>query len=200
MKSIIKTLSSTLLALVTLLFLIPSAYANRNALVLGDVIYDGNACPKGSVDISLSSANLINIQFKKLKVQNKGRNQFNHHKTCSLRVPINVAKGMSISLKSASYKGDIVLAKNNLARMMTVFNFAGKYSDKYVVDFNGPETKRYFLQDQLSALANIWSGCGQNTMLSVVISARLKGNNNAHSMAGSNSSIMMRLKSRNCQR
>jgi len=181
------------------LMTLPIAEANRNTVSIGKVLYEGTICPEGSTNVSFTQKNIINIEFNQAQIQSKSRNKHNILKRCVVKVPIKVPHNMSVAIESAKYTGNHSLAPLSTARLMTVFNFANKKSNRTYIDLNALDKKNYSFEDPLDNLSTSWSSCGQDIVILITTSIRLKNKQNIFSSIGSHSAISTKIKYRNCQ-
>lgn len=200
-KGLSMNITKTAILAAALLMTIPESPAIPNQASLGNVAYSGSACPGGSVNVALNASKTqLRINFKQYIVEARGRNKANQRKTCSLAIPIKVPKGFSVSLVSANHNGKLSLSSGSQVRIMNAFSFQGRNGGRFKTDFKGPNSNGYSLQDPLSKLASVWSGCGQVSVLRITTSTRVKSDGgNGHSFADSGQGFVTNLRYRSCQ-
>jgi len=178
----------------------PTTWADIQSIQLGNVKYSGSACPAGSVTTFIEPATAqIHIHFNQYIVEAHGRNQ-GLRKTCQLSIPIKVPNGVSISLVSAEYNGKVALPTGGQARIMNAYSFSGRRGMRFKTEFQGPSTQGYSLHDPLSSFASVWSPCGQDTVLRVTTSTRIKTRTSNHrAYADSQQGFVTQLRYRSCQ-
>lgn len=188
------------LLLFVLLLSTATAWGNFKDIQLGDIKYSGSACPSGTVSANLNpNTAQLHIHFRQYKVEAHGRNQ-RLRKTCQLNIPIHVPNGVSISLVSADYNGQVSLPEGSQARMMNAYFFSGTRGMRFKTDFQGPHSRRYTLHDPLSSFASVWSPCGQDTVLRITTSTRIKTRmREASSFADPQQGFLTQLRYRSCQ-
>ena len=177
------------------------AAGHKNSISLGRIAYSGNACPSGSVSARLNGGNeQLVINFKQYVVESRGRNQRNIKKTCNIALPIIVPEGISVSLVSANYTGQVSLPKGSHVRFMNAYSFRGRRGSRFRADIHGPHHQGYTFHDPLSSFASIWSACGRDTILRITTSTRIKTNGaDGKSLADPRQGLMTQLRYRSCQ-
>ncbi len=201
------TIFSLLLGISFVLGLTPLNASNTvPSISLGRIAYSGSACPNGSVSASLNKNNAtLHINFNQYVVEVHGRNQHSLRKTCDIALPIQVPKGVSVSLVSANYNGKVSLPAGSHARFMNAYSFSGRRGSRFKTDLHGPNSNGYSFRDSLSSFASVWSACGKNTTLRITTSTRIKTDGTAakeakgKTLADSRQGFITQLRYRSCQ-
>lgn len=185
-------------------FLLASTFAmsaSAKDIQLGQVAYGGSACPTGTVSVNLNQdKSQLYINFNQYVVETHGRNQQNSRKTCDIAIPLKLPAGLSVSLVSANYNGNVSLPAGSHARIMNAYSFSGRSGARFKTDFHGPNDNGYSLRDPLSSLASVWSGCGKDVTLRITTSTRIKtSGTDLKTHADSSTGFVTQLRYRHCQ-
>lgn len=173
LKNTLVLLKSVLLA--TAIGFSSANASEQNTTYLGKVNYKGTACPKGSVNVSLTGGkSKLSVSFRDYFIQARGRNAKGTRKSCSIAIPLHVPEGWSVSLVNAKYRGNLAIPAGGNGRLVSTYSFSGKRGKSYKVNFDGPRTQQFQLRDPLSSLASVWSNCGKKTTLHINTSMRVK--------------------------
>lgn len=174
--------------------------AEQNSTYVGKVNYEGSACPKGSVKVSLKdSKSNLSVSFRDYSILAKGRNVRGTRKSCSIAIALHVPKGWSLSLVNARYSGSLAIPAGAQGKLVNTYSFSGKRGNSYKVNFNGPRIQNFQLRDSLSSFASVWSHCGKKTVLRINSSMRVKSADSGNeSAAESSQNFETKLRFRRC--
>lgn len=145
---------------------------------LGQPTYGGNGCPQGTASVSLTEdAKTMSVLFDRfLSEAGNTTGRRVDRASCNLRIPVKVAPGYSVSIIHSDYRGFVAVpGQGAYATFNSEFFFAGQgRGPKTTKKFVGPMSDSYLISSDVVAQA--WSPCGQDVILSVNTSATSMSN------------------------
>ena len=173
---------------------------------LGEPGYGGTGCPDGTVSVTLSpdqkSLSLLFDQYQ-LAVGGETGKSFDR-KSCNIAIPVHVPQGLSVSVLNIDFRGFNHLPPSATSQFNVEYFFAGTRGPAFQRKFSGPLDDDYLINNELTAQAVVWSGCGADVNLRTNSSMRVKTVANKEAMASIdsedvNAAIVYQLQWRSCQ-
>lgn len=171
------------------------AFASEKVEILG-ASYGGNGCPNQSASVNVSpDGQELTILFDKFIAQ--GNNPSETRKNCNLSIPIKLPQGFQISLYDADYRGYV--APGTTGNLRAEYFFAGNRGPVFSRTFTG-ETN-YNVRDNLAAVADVWSPCGDsvNMRVNAAMTARGSGVATVDSFDLAHRGLVYHIKYRSCR-
>jgi hypothetical protein len=194
-----------LLMITSLCFLSNLTYAN-DELKLGNVIHGGNGCPKNSAEVILDqNQENLRLRFSDYYVYADSEKRLDR-KSCNLAIPIHVPSGLSVSIVQVDYDGFLSLPTNATLDFTSEYFFVGNTSEKVKKTIEGEAFGEFHLSDAVLIESEVWSNCGEDTILRVNTALTLKSNNRQDyaiailDSANIDSGVIYRIKTRKCQK
>ena len=191
--------------IVTLFTSLLSTLAMADTLRLGMPGYGGNGCPGGTASATLSpDGSALSIIFDNFIAEAGGyTGKTMDRKACNISIPVHVPGGMSISFFQIDYRGFLSLPYGSYATFNVAYFFAGGYGPTFNRVFNGGTEDNYLINNDLNAMANVWSPCGADTLLRVNANMRVNTSNGRSASATVDSAdiksgILFHLRTRRC--
>jgi hypothetical protein len=172
---------------------------------LGEPGYGGTGCPDGTVSVTLSpdqkSLSLLFDQYQ-MSVGGETGKSFDR-KSCNIAIPVHVPQGLSVSILKIDFRGFNHLPQSASSQFNVEYFFAGTRGPAFQRTFSGPLDEDYLINNELTAQAVIWSGCGADVNLRTNSSMRVKTVSNKEAMASIdsedvNAAIVYQLQWRSC--
>jgi len=172
---------------------------------LGTPGYGGTGCPEGTVSVTLSpdqkSLSLLFDQYQ-LSVGGDTGKSFDR-KSCNIAIPVHVPQGMSVSILKIDFRGFNHLPPSATSQFNVEYFFAGTKGPAFQKKFSGPLDEDYLINNELTAEAVVWSGCGADVNLRTNSSMKVKTVSNKEAMASIdsedvNAAIVYQLQWRSC--
>ena len=172
---------------------------------LGTPGYGGTGCPEGTVSVTLSpdqkSLSLLFDQYQ-LSVGGDTGKSFDR-KSCNIAIPVHVPQGMSVSILKIDFRGFNHLLPSATSQFNVEYFFAGTKGPAFQKKFSGPLDEDYLINNELTAEAVVWSGCGADVNLRTNSSMKVKTVSNKEAMASIdsedvNAAIVYQLQWRSC--
>lgn len=198
MKSAILMMSALLIS--------GSAFATHQDISLGEPGYGGTGCPDGSVSVTLSpdqkSLSLLFDQYQ-LSVGGETGKSFDR-KSCNIAIPVHVPQGLSVSILKIDFRGFNHLPSAATSEFNVEYFFAGAKGPAFKKKFAGPLDDDYLINNELTAQAMVWSGCGEDVNLRTNSSMKVKTSSNREAMSSIdsedvNAAIVYQLQWRDCR-
>ena len=148
---------------------------------IGAPSYGGTGCPVGTAQAVLSpDASRVSILFDQFEVEAGGDlSQSLARKTCNVALPVHVPTGFQIGVPSAFVQVEGMLAKRAVARLSV---------DTFLANLRGARVSKTWVGSRsidevvdTSLRQMMWSGCGEDVILRVSVSATLNGVSSAES-------------------
>ena len=142
---------------------------------LGEPGYGGTGCPAGSVSVTLSpDAKSLSLLFDQYVVAVGGdTGKSFDRKSCNIAIPVHVPQGLSVSVLKIDYRGFNHLPQGSSSQFNVEYFFAGTRGPSFQRKFRGPLDADYFINNELTAEAIVWSGCGADVNLRTNSSMRV---------------------------
>jgi Domain of unknown function (DUF4360) len=173
---------------------------------LGEPGYGGTGCPAGSVSVTLSpDAKSLSLLFDQYVVSVGGdTGKSFDRKSCNIAIPVHVPQGLSVSVLKIDYRGFNHLPQGTSSQFNVEYFFAGTRGPSFQRKFHGPVDADYFINNELTAEAIVWSGCGADVNLRTNSSMRVTTLWNKEAMASIdsedvNAAIVYQLQWRQCK-
>ena len=172
---------------------------------LGEPGYGGTGCPDGTVSVTLSpdqkSLSLLFDQYQ-MSVGGETGKSFDR-KSCNIAIPVHVPQGLSVSILKIDFRGFNHLPRSATSQFNVEYFFAGTRGPSFQRKFSGPLDDDYLINNELTAQAVVWSGCGVDVNLRTNSSMRVKTVSNQEAMASIdsedvNAAIVYQLQWRSC--
>jgi len=167
-------LFSSLRSILVLLTLAGASLSVANAqtgIRLGYPGYNGNGCPIGSADVTLSpDGSALTLLFSNFTAQAGGGGydaKRMDRKNCNISIPVTVPGGYSVSIITVDYRGFISVPRGGYARFAAEYFFAGITGPRAAKIFNGSYQNDYTITNNLGVEAMVWSPCGASVNLRV---------------------------------
>jgi hypothetical protein len=172
-------------------FILASAFASLafaqdpNDISLGEPGYGGTGCPAGSVSATLSpDAKQLTLIFDEYLVEAGGETGRSFdRKSCNIAIPVHVPQGLSISIITIDYRGYNNLPTGARSEFGVEYFFAGTRGPTFRRTFNGVLDEEYFIRNELTAQALVWSDCGADVNLRTNSNIRVTTRNNRQALA-----------------
>lgn len=173
---------------------------------LGEPGYGGTGCPAGSVSVTLSpDAKSLSLLFDQYQVAVGGETGKSFdRKSCNIAIPVHVPQGLSVSILKIDFRGFNHLPQSATSQFNVEYFFAGTRGPAFQRKFRGPIDDDYLINNELSAEAIAWSGCGADVNLRTNSSMRVSTVSNREAMASIdsedvNAAIIYHLQWRECK-
>jgi hypothetical protein len=182
-----------------------SAPAFADDISLGEPGYGGTGCPAGTVSVTLSpdakSLSLLFDQYQ-LAVGGESGKSFDR-KSCNIAIPVHVPQGLSVSILKIDFRGFNHLPRSASSQFNVEYFFAGTKGPSFQRKFTGPLDADYLINNEITAEAFVWSGCGADVNLRTNSSMRLSSLYNQEAMASIdsedvNAAIVYKLQWKKC--
>ena len=180
--------------------------AKSDQLELGAPVIGGNGCPKNSSAIYLNqNKDAIHIRFSNFYVIADEQRAIDR-KSCNMAIPLHIPEGYSVAVVEANYQGFLSLPEKSTLDLNTEYFFVGEESAKENRQVAGEAIGDFQLTDAVLMENEVWSKCGEDTIVRINTSMLLK-NKNTNEMAIAvidsadiNSGIIYQLKMRKCHK
>ena len=190
--------------LLSAILLSTSAFASDD-ISLGVPGYGGTGCPDGTVSVTLSpDAKSLSLLFDQYQVVVGGDSGKSFdRKSCNIAIPVHVPQGLSVSVLKIDFRGYNHLPQSATSQFNVEYFFAGTKGPSFQRKFRGPIDEDYLINNELTAEAMIWSGCGADVNLRTNSSMRVSTLWNKEAMASIdsedvNAAIVYQLQWRKC--
>jgi hypothetical protein len=152
---------------------------------LGEPGYGGTGCPAGTVSVTLSpDAKSLSLLFDEYQVAVGGdTGKSFDRKSCNIAIPVHVPQGLSVSILKIDFRGFNHLPRSASSQFNVEYFFAGTKGPSFQKRFRGPLDDDYLINNELTAEAIVWSGCGADVILRTNSSMRLSSLYNQEAMA-----------------
>ena len=152
---------------------------------LGEPGYGGTGCPAGSVSVTLSpDAKSLSLLFDEYQVVVGGESGKSFdRKSCNIAIPVHVPQGLSVSILKIDFRGFNYLPRSASSQFNVEYFFAGSKGPSFQRKFRGPIDEDYLINNEITAAAVVWSGCGADVNLRTNSSLRLSSLYNQEAMA-----------------
>lgn len=190
--------------LVSVLALTAPAFAAGD-ISLGEPGYGGTGCPDGTVSVTLSpdqkSLSLLFDQYQ-VAVGGETGKSFDR-KSCNIAIPVHVPQGLSVSILKIDFRGFNHLPQSASSQFNVEYFFAGARGPAFQRKFRGLLDEDYLINNELTAKAIVWSGCGADVNLRTNSSMKVQTVANKEAMASIdsedvNAAIVYQLQWRSC--
>jgi hypothetical protein len=182
-----------------------SAPVFADDISLGEPGYGGTGCPAGSVSVTLSpDAKSLSLLFDEYQVVVGGESGKSFdRKSCNIAIPVHVPQGLSVSILKIDFRGFNHLPRSASSQFNVEYFFAGSKGPSFQRKFRGPIDEDYLINNEITANAIVWSGCGADVNLRTNSSMRLSSLYNQEAMASIdsediNAAIVYQLQWRKC--
>ena len=172
---------------------------------LGEPGYGGTGCPDGTVSVTLSpDQKSLSLLFDQYQVEVGGETGKSFdRKSCNIAIPVHVPQGLSVSILKIDFRGFNHLPQSATSQFNVEYFFAGTRGPAFQRKFSGPLDEDYLINNELTAQAVVWSGCGADVNLRTNSSMRVKTVSNKEAMASIdsedvNAAIVYQLQWRSC--
>ena len=147
-----------------------------NDIQLGHPNYGGNGCAQGTASTTLSpDKKSLSILFDEYMVEAQpGKIE---RSNCNIAIPVSVPQGFSVSVIEVDYRGYNFLPTRSRATFAAEYFFAGIKGPKLKETWRGPIDEDYEIDNNLLAVADVWSECGADVNLRVNTSMRVINKN-----------------------
>jgi len=162
-----------------------SAPVFADDISLGEPGYGGTGCPAGSVSVTLSpDAKSLSLLFDEYQVVVGGESGKSFdRKSCNIAIPVHVPQGLSVSILKIDFRGFNHLPRSASSQFNVEYFFAGSKGPSFQRKFRGPIDEDYLINNEITAEAIVWSGCGADVNLRTNSSMRLSSLYNQEAMA-----------------
>jgi hypothetical protein len=152
---------------------------------LGQPGYGGTGCPAGTVSVTLSpDAKSLSLLFDEYQVSVGGETGRSFdRKSCNIAIPVHVPQGLSVSILKIDFRGFNHLPRSASSQFNVEYFFAGTKGPSFQRKFRGPLDEDYLINNEITAEAIVWSGCGADVNLRTNSSMRLSSLYNQEAMA-----------------
>jgi hypothetical protein len=181
------------------------AFATHNDISLGEPGYGGTGCPDGTVSVTLSpDQKSLSLLFDQYQVEVGGETGKSFdRKSCNIAIPVHVPQGLSVSILKIDFRGFNHLPTSATSEFNVEYFFAGTKGPAFRRTFKGVLDEDYLINNELTAEAIVWSGCGADVNLITNSSMRVKTASNREAMASIdsedvNAAIIYQLQWRDC--
>jgi len=178
----------------------------QNDISLGTPGYGGTGCPDGTVSVTLSpDQKSLSLLFDQYQVSVGGdTGKSFDRKSCNIAIPVRVPQGLSVSILKIDYRGFNHLPSSATSQFNVEYFFAGAQGPAFQKKFTGPLDQDYLINNELTAKAIVWSGCGEDVNLRTNSSMRVKTYSNKEAMSSIdsedvNAAIVYQLQWRDCR-
>jgi len=194
----------TTFLLVSALALTAPAFAAGD-ISLGEPGYGGTGCPDGTVSVTLSpdqkSLSLLFDQYQVAVGGDTGKSF--DRKSCNIAIPVHVPQGLSVSILKIDFRGFNHLPQSASSQFNVEYFFAGARGPAFKRTFRGSLDEDYLINNELTAKAIVWSGCGADVNLRTNSSMKVQTVSNKEAMASIdsedvNAAIVYQLQWRSC--
>lgn len=182
-----------------------NAPAFAGDISLGEPGYGGTGCPAGTVSVTLSpDAKSLSLLFDKYQVSVGGATGKSFdRKSCNIAIPVRVPQGVSVSILKIDFRGFNHLPQSGTSQFNVEYFFAGTRGPAFERKFRGALDEDYLINNELTAQAIVWSGCGADVNLRTNSSMRVNTVSNREAMASIdsedvNAAIIYHLQWRQC--
>jgi hypothetical protein len=182
-----------------------SAPVFADDISLGTPGYGGTGCPAGTVSVTLSpDAKSLSLLFDQYQVAVGGETGKSFdRKSCNIAIPVHVPNGLSVSILKIDFRGFNHLPRSASSQFNVEYFFAGTKGPSFQRKFVGPIDSDYLINNELTAEAIVWSGCGADVNLRTNSSMRLSSLYNQEALASIdsedvNAAIVYQLQWKNC--
>jgi len=182
-----------------------SAPVFADDISLGEPGYGGTGCPAGSVSVTLSpDAKSLSLLFDEYQVVVGGESGKSFdRKSCNIAIPVHVPQGLSVSILKIDFRGFNHLPRSSSSQFNVEYFFAGSKGPSFQRKFRGPIDEDYLINNEITANAIVWSGCGADVNLRTNSSMRLSSLYNQEAMSSIdsediNAAIVYQLQWRKC--
>lgn len=182
-----------------------SVPAFADDISLGEPGYGGTGCPAGTVSVTLSpDAKSLSLLFDQYQVAVGGdTGKSFDRKSCNIAIPVHVPQGLSVSVLKIDYRGFNHLPQSATSQFNVEYFFAGTRGPTFQRKFRGPLDEDYLINNELTAEAIVWSGCGADVNLRTNSSMRVSSLYNREALASIdsqdvNAAIIYQLQWRKC--
>jgi len=182
-----------------------SAPVFADDISLGEPGYGGTGCPAGSVSVTLSpDAKSLSLLFDEYQVVVGGESGKSFdRKSCNIAIPVHVPQGLSVSILKIDFRGFNHLPRSASSQFNVEYFFAGTKGPSFQRKFRGPIDEDYLINNEITANAIVWSGCGADVNLRTNSSMRLSSLYNQEAMSSIdsediNAAIVYQLQWRKC--
>jgi len=172
---------------------------------LGQPGYGGTGCPDGTVSVTLSpDSKSLSMLFDQYQVAVGGdTGKSFDRKSCNIAIPVHVPQGQSVSILKIDFRGFNHLPQSATSQFNVEYFFAGTRGPAFQRQFRGSLDEDYLINNELTAEAIVWSGCGADVNLRTNSSMRVKTVSNREAMASIdsqdvNAGIIYHLQWRTC--
>jgi hypothetical protein len=162
-----------------------SAPVFADDISLGQPGYGGTGCPAGTVSVTLSpDAKSLSLLFDEYQVAVGGETGKSFdRKSCNIAIPVHVPQGLSVSILKIDFRGFNHLPRSASSQFNVEYFFAGTKGPTFQRKFRGPLDEDYLINNEITAEAIVWSGCGADVNLRTNSSMRLSSLYNQEAMA-----------------
>lgn len=150
----------------------------------------GNGCTADSADYVIApDQQTLTIQFHDYSTASGSKH-------CNMSIPVSIPAGLQVSQLTTDYQV-FVKGQGSLTRS---YHFAGQTGPNISDDFNNAEGESYKQRDNLIAMSNIASQCGQNITIHISSQIRAKNSNSniTFGTSGTPQGITLYLQARSC--
>jgi hypothetical protein len=153
---------------------------------LGEVSYDGTACPEGSITIHTDEdRNTLDFQSGTIKAQaGEAAKKTVDLRDCSINVPVQVAAGYRVSVAPMNYSGNVYLPYGTSSRMYVNYYFEYPYGmaqQNFRYTWFGEQISNFTLEaPRKKTDAPVWSNCGESFRLRMSLSLLAQTNRFNH--------------------
>ena len=177
------TLNLFLFMCLNLVLLTSNAHAQDLDATIGNVEYSGSGCDFGTAAVVLSpDAQVLSIMFDDFIVE-AGGEFFPRRslKKCLLKIPVDVPKGVRVSLRKVDYRGYAFLPNMASMRFRSSYNFFYPTLNKRTYTLSKQRTKfgemddEYFITQDINDV-HLWSKCGKDLELNLTAEIEAKTN------------------------
>jgi hypothetical protein len=172
---------------------------------LGEPGYGGTGCPAGTVSVTLSpDQKSLSLLFDQYQVSVGGdTGKSFDRKSCNIAIPVHVPQGYSVSILKIDFRGFNHLPQSATSQFNVEYFFAGTRGPAFQRRFRGPLDEDYLINNQLTAEAVVWSGCGADVNLRTNSSMKVNTVSNKEAIASIdsedvNAAIVYQLQWRQC--
>jgi hypothetical protein len=162
-----------------------SAPVFADDISLGEPGYGGTGCPAGTVSVTLSpDAKSLSLLFDEYQVAVGGETGKSFdRKSCNIAIPVHVPQGLSVSILKIDFRGFNHLPRSASSQFNVEYFFAGTKGPSFQRKFRGPLDEDYLINNEITAEAIVWSGCGADVNLRTNSSLRLSSLYNQEALA-----------------
>jgi hypothetical protein len=121
-------------------------YSYGSSPVLGMPIISGTGCTSNNTSVALSQdGQALSVLFDDFRAE-AGNGTSQEVKTCTLVIPIDIPKGISLTIVKADYRGFNSLPKRTRAEFTTQYQFDGNNGNetRRSSKFKGPENDEFY--------------------------------------------------------